>query len=253
LSSLAASRKPRHGRELLCEGVFRPVAHVLVLALAPLRVPPPLVAAASGAAGLAGAVELARGHLLAAAVLVQLKTVLDNADGQLARLTGRTSAFGRYLDSELDLLVDAAVFAALGWRSGRPGLALAGFVALTLVLSVNFNAERLSRGAGAEPDGGGRPTALLRLVYRLVYAPQDRAAEWLAARRPALAGPASVAVLANLGLSTQLAVLGACLAAGRPLLVAWLALAELGLVAVLALRRAEAAPALSRPREQEVA
>ena len=52
----------------------------------------PLVVLASAAAGLAGAVELARGHLVAAALLVQLKTVLDNADGQLARLTDRVTA-----------------------------------------------------------------------------------------------------------------------------------------------------------------
>ena len=61
--------------------------------------------------GVAGAVELARGHLVVAALLVQAKTVFDNADGQLARLTGRVTAFGRYLDSECDLLVDAALFA----------------------------------------------------------------------------------------------------------------------------------------------
>ena len=94
------------GHEFLCERVFRPLAHVVVLALLPLRVPPPAVVAASGAAGLAAAVELARGHLVVAALLLQLKTVLDNADGQLARLTGRVTVFGRYLDSELDLLVE---------------------------------------------------------------------------------------------------------------------------------------------------
>ena len=104
----------------------------------------PLVVVAAGAAGLAAAVELGRGSLLAAALLVQLKTLLDNADGQLARLTGRTSAFGRYLDSEVDLVVNAALFAAIGWhdRTGR-GCRLAGFVALTSVLSLNFNAARL--------------------------------------------------------------------------------------------------------------
>ena len=103
-------------------------------------------------AGIAAAVELGRGGLLAAALLVQLKTLLDNADGQLARLTGRTSAFGRYLDSEVDLLVNAALFAGLGWTTGSPALALAGFLAVTSVLSLNFNVERLSREAAAEPE-----------------------------------------------------------------------------------------------------
>jgi phosphatidylglycerophosphate synthase len=79
----------------VCERVFRPLAHPLVLVLARLRVAPPVVVGAAGAAGLAAAVELGRGSLLAAALLVQLKTLLDNADGQLARLAGRTSAFRR--------------------------------------------------------------------------------------------------------------------------------------------------------------
>lgn len=264
--ALRRSRKPRHGTELLCEGVFRPLAHLVVLCLAPLRVPPPLVVAASGATGIAGAAELARGHLLAAALLLQLKTVLDNADGQLARLTDRTSAFGRYLDSEMDLLVDAALFAALGWRSGDAVLALAGFAALTVVLSVNFNLERLYRaehgGSGvAMPEGGGRPTAALRLVYALVYSPQDRLVERLVERRLRGRGPAeraayhdgaSVSALANLGLSTQLAVFGALCVAGTPAAFAWVALGELGLVAALFLRR-EARLRGSVSPEQEVA
>ena len=231
-SALSRSRKSRRGTELVCEKVFRPLAHPLVLVLARLCVPPPLVVLAAGAAGIAAAVELGRGSLLAAALLVQLKTLLDNADGQLARLTGRTSAFGRYLDSEIDLLVDAALFAALGWTAGQPALAVAGFLALTSVLSLNFNAERLARGATAEPEDGGRPTTVLRRSYRLVYAPQDRLAEALVARRPALTSPLSVSLLANLGMSTQLAAFGLLLALGQPLAFAWLALAEAAAIAL---------------------
>jgi len=264
--SLRRSRKRRHGTEILCERVFRPVAHLVVLALAPLRVPPPLVVAASGAAGLAGAAELARGHLVVAALLVQLKTVLDNADGQLARATGRETAFGRYLDAEVDLLVNAALFAALGWTTGRPALAVAGLVALTAVLSVNFNAERLFRdergeGAPAMPEGGGRPTAALRRLYAAVYAPQDRLVErWVERRlrgrprreRRAYHDSATVTVLANLGMSTQLAVFGLLVATGRPLAFAWLAVGELVLVGLLAVRRDALLHAVARP-EKEVA
>jgi archaetidylinositol phosphate synthase len=245
-TALARSRKARAGTDYVCEWLFRPLAHVVVLALAPLRVPPPLVVCASGAAGVAGAVELARGHLLVAALLVQLKTVLDNADGQLARLTARVSSFGRYLDSEMDLVVNAALFAALGWWSGNAAAALAGFLALTTVLSVNFNVERLYRGGVAAPDGPGRGTAALRLAYGAVYAPQDRLVErfveWRLhdrseAVRRAYHDRGTVAVLANLGMSPQLLVFGALAAAGRPLLFVWVVLAELGLVVALAVRR----------------
>jgi len=221
----------------VCEAVFRPLAHPLVLTLARLRVPPPLVAICAGAAGIGAAVELGGGSLLAAALLVQLKTLLDNADGQLARLTGRTSAFGRYLDSEVDLLVNAALFAALGWTTGRPALGLVGFLALTSVLSLNFNVERLARGGVAEPDPEGLATAFLRGIYRVVYAPQDRLAEALVARRPTFAGPTAVSLLANLGMSTQLAAFGLLIAAGHPIAFAWLVLAEVAVIALALLPR----------------
>jgi len=229
----------------VCEWVFRPLAHPLVLLFARLQVPPPVVVVAAGVTGIVAAVELGRGSVLVAALLVQLKTLLDNADGQLARLTGRTSAFGRYLDSEVDLLVNAALFTGLAWTSGNPALALAGFLAVTSVLSLNFNVERLSREASAEPEAEGRATALLRQIYALVYAPQDRLAEALVARRPALTGSVAVSLLANLGMSTQLAAFGLLMVLGYPLAFAWLALAEVAVIALALLPR--------RVPQQEVA
>jgi archaetidylinositol phosphate synthase len=246
-SALARSRKPRRGTELVCEWLFRPLAHPLVLLLGRLRVPPPVVVVSAGAAGVAAAVELGRGSLLVAALLVQLKTLLDNADGQLARLTGRMSAFGRYLDSEVDLLVNAALFAALGWASGRTALALAGFLALTSVLSLNFNAERLARRAAAEPETGAGATAVLRRIYSLVYAPQDRLAEALVAQRPALAGSTGVSLLANFGMSTQLAAFGLLIAFGHPSAFAWLVLAEAAVIALALL------PRRAHRRQEEIA
>jgi phosphatidylglycerophosphate synthase len=200
-------RKPREGFELLCELVFRPAAHVVARALLPLRVPPPAVVLAATATGAVAAVEIGRHAFLAAALLLQLKTILDNADGQLARMSGRITAFGRYLDSESDLLVDAGVFAALGLWIG-PWLALAGFAVLTTVLSLNFNVERLKRAASPPPPD----RSLAARVYALVYGPQDRLAEMLAP----LPSSRTVAVAANFGLSTQLAALGVCLALGHP-------------------------------------
>jgi phosphatidylglycerophosphate synthase len=226
--ALARSRKRRNGYEILCEAVFRPLAHPLVLVLARLRVPPPAVVVAAGAAGIVAAVEVGRGSLILAALLIQLKTLLDNADGQLARLTGRVTALGRYLDSELDLIVNAALFAAVGWRFGQPLLAAAGFLALTSVLSLNFNAARLSSAPSVAAElESGTATALLRRVYDALYAPQDRLAEWIVARRPALVSPTSVTVLANLGMSTQLAAFGLFVALGHPLGFAWIAVGEL--------------------------
>jgi phosphatidylglycerophosphate synthase len=199
------SRKPTPTRELVAEALYRPLAHVVVLALLPFRVPPPAVVLAGLAAGLAAAVELARGELLAAAALLVLKTVLDGADGALARAAGRETAFGRYLDSDCDLVANAALFAAIGYAAGRPLLALAGFLASTFVLSLNFNLRRLHAGTQAMPEGGG----LARRFYELVYAPQDRLADRLVRRPPRLS---TLWILHNLGLATQHTAIAACLA-----------------------------------------
>jgi archaetidylinositol phosphate synthase len=245
-SALARSRKERAVQEWLCERVFRPAAHLVVLALAPLHVPPPAVVLASGAAGVVGAVELARGHLVVAAALVQLKTVLDNADGQLARLTNRVTLLGRYLDSEVDLLVDAALLAAIGWYADAPFAALAGFVALTAVLSLNFNLERLYRGAATSVPEVHGITAVLRRVYALAYGWQDALIERFVERRlreasdearAAYHDRMTVTVFANLGMSTQLAAFGLCVGFGHPLAFVWLVIAELAVAAVLVLRR----------------
>ncbi len=191
---------------------------------------------ASTAAGLAGAVELGRGSLIAAALLVQLKTVLDNADGQLARLSGRVTAFGRYLDSECDLLVNAALFAALGVETQRPFVAAFVFLAVTAVLSLNFNLERLARGAAASSDA-----SVLGRVYAVLYGWQDTLVERFVDRRSAgrqaYHDHATVAVMANLGMTTQLAIFGVCLAAGHPLAFAAIVLGELLLVTALFVRR----------------
>jgi archaetidylinositol phosphate synthase len=263
VAPLAGAKRWRRSRpEVLVELVFRPLASVVVRLLLPLRVPPPAVVVANAIAGLAAVYLVVRGELLGAALLLQLKTLLDNADGQLARRSGRTSAFGRYLDTEVDLLVNVALFAALGHVTGQWVLAGVAFVALTLVLSVDFNEDVLYRRTHGElvvtepPTAGeARPSCWLASVYRIVYGPQDRAIQAFATRRlermlggtsdPALRAEASLAyhdgftsmVLANLGLSTQLAVLGLCLVLAVPEAYLWLALACVLVPVLLQLRR----------------
>jgi archaetidylinositol phosphate synthase len=208
-------RKRTPTTELVVAWFYRPVAHLVVLALLPLRVPPPAVVLAGTAAGFAAAVELARGDYALAAVLLVLKTVLDGADGALARASGRITAFGRYLDSECDLLVNAALFAAIGYASGLWLLALVLFLVSTLVLSVNYNLRRLYlRERGIEDEALPVTTVAARAarrVYELIYAPQDRAVEWFVRRYRITYGRRTLTVLHNVGLATQHTVIAACL------------------------------------------
>lgn len=254
--------------------VVQPLANATVALLARTRVEPWHVVAVHTVIGFVAAALVATWQPTAwivAAVLLQVKTVLDNADGGLARATQRISEFGRYFDTVCDLLVNIALFAALA-RHGQVSGVVVAFVIVTLVLTADFNAERrykLARGSlapsVAPPGAWPWALALVRGAYRLILAPQDRAYAaldaWLfraAAGKPSSAASAaelqrwddlfSTGALVNLGLSSQYLLLGVALALGMPyayVMIAWAQLPYLLLVqAVRVLRyRSTAVPA----------
>lgn len=234
----------RAGRELLLESGFRPLANLFVPLLRWARVPPPAVVLGNAAVGIVAAVALARGDVIAAAVLLQVKTLLDNLDGQLARASGQVTLVGRYLDTVADLLVNAGLFAALGYITGQPFLAAAAFVALTLVLAVDFNVTALYRErheiADPQPGAtGGTAERILGSLYAALFAPLDRAVRSFAKWRFQGQGSydaVTVTFLANLGLTTQLVVLGLCLLLGSPAAYVWFALVCLIALVPLQLR-----------------
>jgi phosphatidylglycerophosphate synthase len=82
----------------------------------------------------AGLVAWGKGAIewnLGAGLLLAMGLVLDTADGHLARLQGTASAFGRWLDSNLDELGDLALHAAAAWaayvRTAEPAWLAVGF------------------------------------------------------------------------------------------------------------------------------
>ena len=90
--------------------------------------------------GLAGACALAQLDLemsLVGAALVIASTILDGCDGEVARISLRTSPAGRRLDLLGDNIVNVAVFTAIGIRSVRadPGPTMA-WVAAAAVCGV---------------------------------------------------------------------------------------------------------------------
>ncbi|MCS6868297.1 MAG: CDP-alcohol phosphatidyltransferase family protein [Thermus sp.] len=222
--------KARPVQEFLNVLLYRPLAHLLVLLLYPTPLKPHHLVLFHTGLVLFAAWLLLEGEDLWAALLLQLKTVLDNADGQLARLRKEVTELGRYLDTELDLLGNLALFLALGARTGAWGMALAAFLVFTLVQSYDFNLERLYREARGfplpqapkDPDTPG--LRLLRGVYRLLFGPQDRGIEalerFLQARlglsRERFWDEAALAGVVNLGLTTQLFFLGLFLLFHQP-------------------------------------
>jgi CDP-diacylglycerol--glycerol-3-phosphate 3-phosphatidyltransferase len=59
------------------------------------------------------AVVLARGHLFWGGILIIGVGLFDAVDGSLARMIGRTSRFGAFLDSTLDRFSEAVIFFGL--------------------------------------------------------------------------------------------------------------------------------------------
>lgn len=266
------SLKARPRVEYISEYFFRPIAHLCVLLLLPLRVQPTWLVVFHTCLGVMAGGLIASGELIWAAVLIQIKTVLDNADGQLARASGMTSETGRYLDTEGDFVVNAALFAGLGASTGQWVLALLAFAVFTLLLSVDFNWEylyRTERGEAfrAAPDSSRENAVVLRGLqrfYDVIFKPQDLSVRRVSearfaavyARHPNAAARAaarlayhdadSLLVLANLELSTQLLILGICLVLGASAFFMWFVLACGATVILLQLRREARAKAVLR-------
>jgi archaetidylinositol phosphate synthase len=113
--------------------------------LADTRITPNQVTTASLIVGLAGAVlfALGGGWMHAGAALFMLSFWLDHADGELARVTGRTSSFGHYYDLAAGGAVLIATFIGIGVGLGEDrlgrfapllGVAVGGAIAIIFVL-----------------------------------------------------------------------------------------------------------------------
>lgn len=111
----------------------------------------------AGTAGvvLAALLLLPAGHLAAGALVICLFLLGDGLDGTMARLGGRESRFGGFLDSTLDRLADGAIFVGIalwGMSHSQPvaWLAMGALVAGYLVSYARARAE----AEGWEASGG---------------------------------------------------------------------------------------------------
>jgi phosphatidylglycerophosphate synthase len=117
----------------------RPLAGILVRALFRTRITPNQVTLAAFAVGVAGAGFFLHGRAWSFAVgglLAELSSIVDCADGMLARARGRSSAYGAVLDLILDRINEFFLLSAAGigyYRySGRPRFLVLGFLVTAL-------------------------------------------------------------------------------------------------------------------------
>lgn len=107
-------------------------------------------------AGLLAIFFIYKGYYLMAAQFLIFKSILDAADGELARLRETPSFTGRYLDSVSDLILNALIFILIGFKTDTFWLyTLSAFLAMQLqgtlynywyvILRKKFDGEQTSR------------------------------------------------------------------------------------------------------------
>jgi hypothetical protein len=134
------SLKPPETEELINQLVNRPLAFLAAKILQKLKATPNFVTLLSLLSGVSSGFIFSRGRypdILLAALLLQFMIIFDCADGQLARLTNRSSKLGRILDSLADLATHCSIYwgVAIGLYR-HTGTALPFFLALSAQISM---------------------------------------------------------------------------------------------------------------------
>jgi phosphatidylglycerophosphate synthase len=139
------------------------LARRLVTPLKATRVTPNHLTTLRLVVGLAGALGLAQGSFVwtnVGAFLIVLSNFIDHTDGELARISGKSSKFGHFYDLASDAFVTIALFVSMGigvasahgdhayaqpaWLGGIAGIAVA------LIFYLRMRIESLAGKAGTQ-------------------------------------------------------------------------------------------------------
>lgn len=110
-----------------------------------------------------------RGELLIGVLVITAFVFGDLIDGQMARLTGRTSKFGAFWDSTLDRIGDGAIFGGLALYFAGPGdnyLYLCVTLYCLVMGSVTSYSRARAESLGMDAKGGlaERPDRLVAIL-----------------------------------------------------------------------------------------
>lgn len=146
--------------------VFTPVVRLLLR----MGVSPDAVTVIGTLGVCAGAlVFFPRGDLLVGVLVITAFVFSDIVDGAMARASGRVSPFGAFLDSTLDRVADAAIFAGLAMYFFGPGEsdalgALAIYCLVTGMLTSYARARAEGLGMEAKVGIAERATRLVSIL-----------------------------------------------------------------------------------------
>ncbi|WP_110851327.1 phosphatidylinositol phosphate synthase [Georgenia satyanarayanai] len=138
---------------VVTNAIFGPVARTLVRA----GVSPDTVTVTGTVLTVAVALWLLpSGHFVAGPLAITVVVLIDSVDGLMARMLGRSTRWGAFLDSTLDRVADAAIFSGiLLWSIGAEETWVLGTALACLVLgSVVPYAKARAEGLGMTASGG---------------------------------------------------------------------------------------------------
>lgn len=126
LNEYRSSLKPGVTEEVVNQFLNRPVAFLTAKFFFKLKRNPNFITMFSMFFGISAGFLFAQGeytYILAGVVLLEFMIIFDCADGQLARMTGKSSSFGKTLDALADLATHISVFYGVAFavfaRSGN--------------------------------------------------------------------------------------------------------------------------------------
>jgi hypothetical protein len=144
-----------------------------------------------GIIGLFAIYCILKGYFLSAGILLVLKSIIDAADGELARIKNTPSYTGRYLDSIFDIFLNSFIFTSICYVSNSSYLlGFAAFFAIQLQGTLYNYYYVILRNKSIDGDTTSKifeyktPRALpgekqnhvnlLFTIYSIVYGPFDR-------------------------------------------------------------------------------
>ena len=245
-----------HADEIINIYLLRPLASVIVWMIYPTRIAPNHVTIAAIVVGCAAAWVYLIGTpvaIAAAGLLVTMKDIIDDADGQLARAKQLYSRRGRFLDSIGDFVVDVMLFASITAVVCRlhPGIATiaVGILALSgLTLRVSYHVfyqvsflhreerymlNRIVEKITEDDRRGDRVALRLQVIFNWIYKWQDtmmiRVDDWCGARRISpdrlkdwYSDRIGLRLSGLLGFGTELGVLTVCSLVNQLYVYLWL-------------------------------
>ncbi len=157
--------------------INRPMAGLIVRAVFKTGITPNSLTYFSFIVGMVGAYFFTRGTVtdfIVAGILTQLASVIDGADGMLARAKNMCSEYGSHLDLFLDRITDFSLFSCIGLGvsiySKNPRFLYLGLLAAGLyMLQINLFYLTKSYQQNKERGDTGEARALLLLLV-LIFA-----------------------------------------------------------------------------------